>query len=299
VVVGDQAAAIDMLRAFGLTAVDFVARVSDRRLLRALLLHAQVPEERLTLVYNIVDKLEREPRERIAERLAGEAGLGPSAVEEVLGIFRHTDFDAVRDAYGGTEGIGEEIARVHEFFSLLQAMGLGDYVRFDLSVVRGLAYYTGIVFELFDARGELRAIAGGGRYDHLLKVISGTDLPALGFGMGDVVLRELLADRGLLPGTAASVDYYLVAVTPEERAPLLALAHRLRDAGHSVEYSLRHQGVGKQLKSAAAVGARRAVILGPDELAAGVVVIRTLETGEEHRVSLDELPALSRAVADS
>ncbi|HET8654786.1 MAG TPA: histidine--tRNA ligase [Longimicrobiaceae bacterium] len=293
------AAAIDMLRAFGLTAEDFVARVSDRRLLRALLLHAQVPEERLTLVYNIVDKLEREPRERIAERLAGEAGLGPSVVEEVLGIFRHSDFDAVRDAYGGTEGIGEEIARVHEFFSHLRAMGLGDYVRFDLSVVRGLAYYTGIVFELFDARGELRAIAGGGRYDHLLKVISGTDLPALGFGMGDVVLRELLADRGLLPGTAASVDYYLVAVTPEERAPLLALAHRLRDAGHSVEYSLRHQGVGKQLKSAAAVGARRAVILGPDELAAGVVVIRTLETGEEHRVSLDELPALSRAVADS
>src|SRR5690606_23351369 len=115
----------------------------DRRLLRALLLHAQVPEDRLTLVYNIVDKLEREPTERIAERLAAEAGLGPAVVEEVLAIFRNRDFAAVRDAYGGTEGIGEEIQRMNELFAQLGAMGLGSYVRFDLSVVRGRAYYTG------------------------------------------------------------------------------------------------------------------------------------------------------------
>src|SRR5690606_25598489 len=113
------AAAIDVLRCFGLTENDFIARVSDRRLLRALLLHAQVPEDRLTLVYNIVDKLEREPTERIAERLATEAGLGPAVVEEVLAIFRNRDFAAVRDAYGGTEGLGEEIARLREYFSLL------------------------------------------------------------------------------------------------------------------------------------------------------------------------------------
>ena len=283
------AAAIDMLRAFGLTEDDFVARVSDRRLLRALLLHAQVPEDRLTLVYNIVDKLEREPRESIAQRLGGEAGLGPAVVEEVLAIFEHRDFDAVRDAYGGTEGIGEEIARMREFFDHLESMGLRRFVRFDLSVVRGLAYYTGIVFELFDARGELRAICGGGRYDDLLRVISGTDLPALGFGMGDVVLRELLADRGLLPDTAREIDYYLVAVTAEQRPDLLRLGHRLRDAGRSVEYGFRHQGVGKQLKAAAAVGAQKAVIIGPDEIAAGEVVVRALGSGEEVRIPLDRL----------
>ncbi|HET7321379.1 MAG TPA: histidine--tRNA ligase [Longimicrobiaceae bacterium] len=283
------AAAIDMLRAFGLTAEDFVARVSDRRLLRALLLHAQVPEERLTLVYNIVDKLEREPRERIAERLRTEPGLGEAVVEEVLAIFEHRDFEAVRDAYGATEGVGEEIARMREFFEHLDAMGLRSFVRFDLSVVRGLAYYTGIVFELFDARGELRAIAGGGRYDNLLQVIAGTELPALGFGMGDVVLRELLADRGLLPDEGERLDYYLVAVTPDERDPMLALAHRLRDAGHAVEYGLRQQGVGKQLKNAAALGARHAVIVGPDEVAAGEVVLRTMESGEERRVAMDEV----------
>ncbi|HEX6925454.1 MAG TPA: histidine--tRNA ligase [Longimicrobiaceae bacterium] len=283
------AAAIDVLRCLGLDQNDFVARVSDRRLLRALLLHAQVPEERLTLVYNIVDKLEREPAERIAERLGTEAGLGPAVVEEVLAIFRHRDFDAVRDAYGGTEGIGEHIHRMHELFEALEAMGLGAYARFDLSVVRGLAYYTGIVFELFDARGELRAICGGGRYDDLLRVIAGVDLPALGFGMGDVVLRELLAERGKLPKVTRKLDYYMVTVTPQERAVMLQMVHQLRDSGRSVDYSLRHQPVGKQLKAAAAVGAHKAIILGPDELAEGMVVVRELARGEEVRVPFERL----------
>jgi histidyl-tRNA synthetase len=283
------AAAIDTLRAFGLTSDDFVARVSDRRLLRALLLHAQVPEERLTLVYNIVDKLEREPGEAIAARLTREAGLGDAVAEEVLGIFRHRDFGAVRDAYGGIEGIGEEIHRLVEYIDALDAMGLLPFVRFDLSVVRGLAYYTGIVFELFDARGELRAIAGGGRYDQLLRQLSGADLPALGFGMGDVVLRELLADRGMLSEREARLDAFLVAITPEERPAMLGLAHRLRDAGWAVGYALQHQGVGKQFKTASAVGARRTVVLGPEEVAQGVVVVRDMASGDERRVPLDEL----------
>ena len=284
------AAAIDMLRAFGLTEQDFVARVSDRRLLRALLLDAGVPEEQLVLVYNIVDKLERETREGMTKRLSEEAGLAPESIERIFAIFTHREFGAVREAYGAREAVAPEIERMAQMFAQLEAMGLGGYVRFDLTIVRGLAYYTGVVFELFDTRGELRAICGGGRYDDLLKRVSGTDLPALGFGMGDVVLRELLSDRGLLPETRHSVDYYLVAVTPEQRGELLALAHRLRDAGHSVEYGFRHQkNIGKQFKTADAVGARRTVVLGPDDLAQGVVVVKEMATGEETRVPLAEL----------
>lgn len=283
------AAAIDILRGLGLTEDDFVARISDRRLLRALLLHAGVPETQLILVFNIVDKLERETPEALARRLTGEARLTDQQAAEVLAIFAHRDFDAVRAAYGETEGVAPEIERMAAYFGHLRAMGLGAFVRFDLSIVRGLAYYTGIVFELFDARGELRAICGGGRYDNLLKALGGVDLPALGFGMGDVVLRELIADRGLLPSTAQAVDYYLVAVTPEERDALLSLAHQLRDAGWSVEYALKHQGVGKQFKNASALGARRVVTLGPDEVAAGVVPVKDMETGEETRVSLEDL----------
>jgi histidyl-tRNA synthetase len=283
------AAAIDILRGLGLTEDDFVARISDRRLLRALLLHAGVPEDQLILVFNIVDKLERETPEALARRLTGEAKLTDAQAADVLAIFAHRDFDAVRAAYGETAGVAPEIERMAAYFGHLRAMGLGAFIRFDLSIVRGLAYYTGIVFELFDVRGELRAICGGGRYDNLLKALGGVDLPALGFGMGDVVLRELLADRGLLPSTAQAVDYYLVAVTPEERDALLSLAHRLRDAGWSVEYGLKHQGVGKQFKNASALGARRVVTLGPDEVATGVVPVKDMETGEETRMAIDDL----------
>ena len=285
------AAAIDVLRAFGLTAEDVVARVSDRGLLRALLLDAGVPEERLTLAYNIVDKVERESEEAILSRLTAEAGLDEASADRVLAIFEHRTLDDVQATYGSGKAAETEIERVAGMFAALEAMELGDFVRFDLSVVRGLAYYTGIVWELFDARGELRAIAGGGRYDNLLRQISGVDLPALGFGMGDVVLRELLADRGLLPEPSAALDMYLVAITPEQRPQLLALAHRLRDAGRSVEYGLRHQSVGKQFKSAATLGARRTVVLGPDEVRDGVAVVREMGGGEERRVPLDQLVA--------
>jgi len=283
------AAAIDVLRAFGLTHDDFVARISDRGLLRALLLHAGVPEERLTLVYNIVDKLEREPRESIAARLSGEAQLGDAEADAVLGVFAHRDFEAVRAAYGDVEGVADEVRRIGELFDVLAAMELDGFVRFDLSVVRGLAYYTGVVFELFDARGELRAIAGGGRYDQLLRQVSSADLPALGFGMGDVVLRELLADRGLLPARREALDAYLVAITPHERGAMLRLGHRLREAGWSVAYALQHGGVGKQFKTASAMNARRTVVIGPDELADGTAVVRDMESGEERRLPLDDL----------
>lgn len=282
------AAAIDMLRAFGLTEQDFVARVSDRRLLRALLLHAGVPEDQLPLVYNIVDKLERETRETIGARLRNEAGMDDESIQRTLDIFHHTDFHAVREAYGSTEGVGPEIERMAGTLAHVDAMGLGAYVRFDLSIVRGLAYYTGIVFELFDARGELRAICGGGRYDNLLAQMGGVQLPALGFGMGDVVLKELLTDRGLLPETRLSLDYYVIAPA-EQRAELLAIVHRLRDGGASVNYGYKPQGVNKQFKNASALGARRVVVLSPEGSAEGIAVVRDSETREEHRIPLAEL----------
>jgi histidyl-tRNA synthetase len=266
-----------------------VARVSDRRLLRALLVHAGVPEDQLILVYNIVDKLERETPEAIGARLRNEAGMDDASVQRTLDIFKHTDFEGVRAAYGATEGVGPEIERMAEILGHVEGMGLGGYVRFDLSIVRGLAYYTGIVFELFDTRGELRAICGGGRYDNLLAQVGGVQLPALGFGMGDVVLKELLTDRGLLPETRPSLDYYVIAVTPEQRPQLLQLVHRLRDGGASVDYAFRTQGVGKQFKNASALGARRTVVLGPDEVAEGVAVVKDMESGQESRVPLAEL----------
>jgi histidyl-tRNA synthetase len=126
----------------------------------------------------------------------------------------------------------------------------------DFKIVRGLAYYTGIVWEIHDRKGELRAIAGGGRYDNLLKQVSGVDLPALGFGMGDVVLTELLKDRGLLPKLIGELDCYVVIADEALRADALKLIHQLRDAGIAVDYAFTETKVGRQFQSASAVPAR-------------------------------------------
>jgi histidyl-tRNA synthetase len=178
---------------------------------------------------------------------------------------------------------------------MLNAMGLGDFVDVDLSIVRGLAYYTGIVFELFDAGRSLRAICGGGRYDGLLQALGGVDLPAAGFAMGDVVLGELLKEHDAVPGSGGRLDAFLVAVTGEDLEPVLGLAHELREAGLSVEFSLKQQSVGKQLKLAAARPARWAVMVGPDERAAGSAVVRDLESGSEERVAFTDLSAYCAA----
>jgi histidyl-tRNA synthetase len=154
----------------------------------------------------------------------------------------------------------------------------------DLSIVRGLAYYTGVVWEIHDCKGELRAIAGGGRYDNLVKEVSGVDLPALGFGMGDVVLGELLKDRGLLPKADWGLDCYVVITDETLRAEALKLIHQLRDEGIAVNYAFTETKVGKQFESASASGARYALVIGPDEWKSGEAKLKNLSTGEERRL---------------
>ncbi len=283
------AVALDALRLFGLGADDVVARVSDRRLLERLLLHAGVPADQLPAAYAVIDKLGREEEARTREKLHEEVGLAPATVDEVFRIFEHRDFASLARAYDGVQGVADDLARLERYFEHLDAMGLGDFVVIDPSIVRGLAYYTGTVFEIFDRAGQFRAICGGGRYDNLLRAVGGADLPAIGFGMGDVVLAEILAERGLLPPLEPRLDYYIVTVGETERALMLRIARRLREAGHSVAYTFRPSGVGRQFKDADARGAERVIVIGPDEVAEGIAIVREMGTGEERRVPLDEL----------
>jgi len=284
------AVAIDGLRELGLGPDDFRARVSDRRLLREVLLALGVEEERLPAAFGIIDKIERIPREKSRSAFLKDAKLGSAETDGLLELLDAADLGAVRDRFGDREAVGPELDRVRQYTEALGAMGLGDFVEVDLRIVRGLAYYTGIVFELFDRKGELRAICGGGRYDRLLELVGGEPLPAVGFGMGDVVLGELLAERGLLPPFARSLDYFVIAVSQNERAQVLRIAHTLRDRGSSVSYALKaEQGVAKQLKVAARDGAREALIVGPDELARGCVLARNMESGTEREIALSEL----------
>jgi histidyl-tRNA synthetase len=282
------AAAIDILRAFGFGPKDVRARVSDRRVLRALLLGRGVTEAQLPAAFSAIDKSERVPREALEEILRG-AGLGKGETRAVLEIAALRGLDAVTAALAKVKG-GEEAGEpLRTAVEALAAMGLGDFVQVDLTIVRGLAYYTGIVFELFDSAQELRAICGGGRYDDLLKALGGPDLPALGFGMGDVVLGELLKERRVAPKASTELGAFLVAVGGDDVPTVLRLAHALRDRGIAVEYGLRHAPVRKQLELAAARGTPRAVIVGPDERAAGVAVVRDLQAGAEAKVPLDKL----------
>lgn len=282
------AAAIDIMRAFGFGAADVKARVSDRRVLRALLAGRGVGEAQQAVAFAVIDKSERVPHDVLVEMLRA-GGVGKAEAAAVFEIAGLRGVDAVTGALGKVKG-GEEAGQpLVEAVHALDAIGLKDFVEVDMTIVRGLAYYTGIVFELFDAARSARAICGGGRYDGLLKALGGLDLPALGFGMGDVVLGDLLTARGGLPEASARLDAFLVAVSGDDVAPVLKLAHELRDRGVAVEYALRHSAIRKQMELAAARGARLAVILGPEERKANVAVIRDLEKGSERTVALDAL----------
>jgi histidyl-tRNA synthetase len=282
------ALAIDVMRAFGLGPGDVRVRLSDRRVLRALLMGAGVTEAQLPAAFQAVDKIERIDRPALAEQLVN-AGLTGPAVDGIFEAASWRGMAAVRGALARVPGAAEAGEPLGRVVDALEAMGLGEFVEVDLTIVRGLAYYTGTVFELFDAGRTLRAICGGGRYDGLLQAVGGVDLPALGFGMGDVVLGELLRDRGLAPSDDPSIDVFLAAITEADMPFILRLAHELRDAGLRVEYALGAQAVGKQLKLADARKARFAVVIGPDDRARGEVMVKDLEAKGQEGVARDRI----------
>ncbi|MCA9736459.1 MAG: histidine--tRNA ligase [Gemmatimonadetes bacterium] len=281
--------AVDGLRELGLGSEDFMARVSDRRLLSALFAALGISAEQTPATMSVIDRLEREGPGRAAERLRTEANLGDAAVRDLLGLFETPGLEAATAAFGSRDDVGERLSALEGYRADLEARGLGPFLSFDLRIVRGLAYYTGIVFELFDRKGELRAICGGGRYDRLLELVGGESLPAVGFGMGDVVLGELLKDRGLDASTPDGVDLFLVATGPEQRALLLEIATAQRARGRSVSYALGADSVRRQFKAAGTAGAREVIVLGPEETARGQARVKDMASGGERDVALSEL----------
>ncbi|MEK7403101.1 MAG: histidine--tRNA ligase [Gemmatimonadota bacterium] len=269
------AVAIECMRGFGLGPTDVRARVSDRRLLHAILRALMVEDARVADVFAVVDKLDRLPRDVSVEKLRA-AGVSAAAAERLVAL---TDLDsvaAIRKAFPD-EAVGECLDAFSRYLDDTQALGVRDWIQIDLTIVRGLAYYTGIVFELFDAQGEFRAICGGGRYDTLLASLGGADAPALGFGMGDVVLGELLKARGKMPTLTPTIDYWVAYEEESQRAKAMRVATSLRRAGKSAEYALHAVQLGKQLKAASAVGAAMAVIVRAD----GTDVLKDLASGDE------------------
>ena len=281
------AVAIDVMRALGLTAQDVRARVSDRRLLTALLTHVGVKKSELPEVFAAIDKAGREPRETTLDKVAKSVG-DPDARKGVQRILENSkDLTALASKFSDSPDVIEELSHMREYLGFLDALGVGDWVDFDLSIVRGLAYYTGKVFELFDAKGEFRAICGGGRYDDLLSTIGGVDLPALGFGMGDVVLTELLRARELVPAAELGTEYWVAADDDSLLPEVMTVAGRLRAKSRSVEYALKSQTLARQLKTASSAGVKSVVLLSRDDYAKGKVTLKTLADGSERSVALN------------
>jgi histidyl-tRNA synthetase len=281
------AVALDVMRSFGLERTDVVARVSDRRLLEALLRDAGVAESALQDLYPIIDKRGREPAAVTREKLEAAVGSGEAA-DKVEAIFSCHDVASLIKRYGGVKSASEHIERMRHYLLYVGALGFGEWVQLDLSIVRGLAYYTGIVFELFDTAGELRAICGGGRYDTLLATLGGVDLPALGFGMGDVVLGELLRARNLIPAAEMRIDYWVASDDDSLLEDVMIVAAQLRRRNRSVEYALHAQQLSRQLKTAASIGARNAVLLKRERYVTHEVTVKDLDSGTERAMPLDE-----------
>ena len=269
----------------GLKVGDLKIKVSSRKVLEAVLRGAGVPDEHFAAVCVLVDKLEKLPREAIENDLE-ELGLSTDLIDTILATLSCTSLDELEGRIGSDS---EAIADLRELFELAEAYGIADWLVFDPSVVRGLAYYTGLVFEAFDTGTLQRAVCGGGRYDRLLSTYGGKDIPAAGFGFGDMVILEVLSDRRLLPSFDATVDDLVFAFDASLRGAAIDVAQRLRASGRSVDLVLEDKKVKWAFKHADRRGARRMVLVAPDEWARGEVRVKDLSSGEETNLALEHL----------
>ncbi|MDE2641438.1 MAG: ATP phosphoribosyltransferase regulatory subunit [Verrucomicrobiota bacterium] len=264
---------IDTLRDLNLTSDDFVVRLSSRCAWQDFFGNGGGQEKDANDFYQIIDKLEREDPAVSGDKLA-KLGFSLEQVNDFIESGQPTD----------------ELANI---LANIEARGLGDFIKIDYRIIRGLAYYTGPVYEAFDKRGKFRAIAGGGRYDHLLKLVSSgkSDLPALGFGMGDVVLAELLKDRDLVPALGQSLDAFVQIADESLRNASLGLVQQLRQTGLATEYPLLKTKPDKQLKRALELNAKWLVTLDNSTQAR----VKNLKTRVEQTCLFDEVARIAKA----
>ena len=263
--------ACDALKRMGLTTKDFKVHVSSRKYLSELLAESGIAAEKHAQVFLALDKRGKMPDCEIAAMLK-DGGLSE---EETAATFRIMD---TKDYAASPE--------LSELFRLAKTAGFDDALEFDIGVIRGLSYYTGIVFECFDTAGEFRAIFGGGRYDNLLTTIGGSPTSAVGLGFGDVVVTELLKSRLGAESAKAKCGTAVGFMFPEQQDAAVKLAYRLRAAGEEVNLSLKAQKPKKFFSHADGCGVKQAVFLGPDDVANGKARMKNLDTREETEIEL-------------
>jgi len=281
----------------GLSQDDFRVRLSDRRIWTRFLDLMGVSPEDHSVCLSVIDKMERSSVEKLSERLV--PVLGDSTgdflgrVEELRSVRREEELLPFLQSLAAREGENEKSASLIEswnsFRRMVDDLGLGACSVLDLGIVRGLAYYTGPVFEIFEASGKGRALAGGGRYDHLVEKVAGVSMEATGGALGDVTLLDLLASRGLLTATSGGTDCFVAIGGEEARSQALKVTQALRQYGISTSYLFKEAGFGKQFKEANRIGAKVVVSIGAEEMESGSYSVKNLSNGEQAKIPLDYL----------
>ena len=280
---------VDYLREVGLTPKDIKVKISSRKLLAAVLKKIGVPEEKLNPLYTLLDKKVKLPAEVFSTTLTEQVGGDMAGrIIAFMGSQTVTSIENIVKAEAG-DSLEVAIKELEDCAARLNQMGISDYCVFDPGIVRGLAYYTGIVFEVHDIQGDLRAICGGGRFDNLLHDFGGPKISATGMGMGDCVLEILLREKGLLDKkiTSRTLDYFVVPIAEEFLNEAVKLTASLRTKGFKSAFSYKAAGLSKQLKNASEQNAKYCVIIG-DEFKAGNIVVKDMATGQQKTVPLKD-----------
>jgi len=276
---------VQMFTSVGLTHDDVVVRVSSRKVLEEVLGSLGIEGDSFTKTCVIVDKMDKLPEETVSAQLS-DLGISDSSIATIQSVLSVTELPELRDILPPDSMAVSELERL---FQLLESYGISEWTTFDASVVRGLAYYTGPVFEAQDRGGELRAICGGGRYDKLIGTLGGRDLPATGFGFGDMVIMELLSDKGLLPDISSRVSDVVFSMDESLRGAAMEVSSKLREAGRTVDLVLEPKKMKWVFKHAERTGADRLVMVMPAEWDSGKVRIKDLQTGEESNIDFKSL----------
>lgn len=289
------ATAVDALANLGLTASDVNVHIGSRTLVGEMLKAIGVPDDQQLGVLMALDKRGKVSDPVLVEMLT-EAGIGDELSARIMGLFEVADLD---DAASRLPADSAAVAELRTLFALADRVGVAPFLRFDIAVVRGLAYYTGVVFEAFDTKREFRAILGGGRYDRLFDSLGEPALPAVGFGFGDVVIKEVLDRTGAPSARPPALDV-CVGVFDEEHWPqALSVGAALRRAGLSVDLALGAVGPKRLFKYADRRNARHVVFIAPEELTNGRAVLRDMTTRRQQAVPLDELASTVRAASST
>ena len=276
---------VHMFTSVGLTHDDVVVRISSRKVLEEVLGSLGIEGDSFTKACVIVDKMDKLPEEAVSAQLS-DLGISDSSITTIQSVLSVTELPELRDMLSPDSMAVSELERL---FQLLESYGISEWTTFDASVVRGLAYYTGPVFEAHDRGGELRAICGGGRYDRLIGTLGGRDLPATGFGFGDMVIMELLSEKGLLPDISSRVSDVVFSMDESLRGAAMEVSSRLRGAGRRVDLVLEPKKMKWVFKHAERTGAERLVMVMPAEWDSGKVRIKDLQTGEESDIEFKAL----------